>query len=55
MSMRHLASPVRPAVSDLIPASMQARRAGGTRQAIREGLAGRAPEKGLQKTGEPNR
>lgn len=57
MSLCRLASPVLPAVPDLIPASMQARRAGGRRmrQAMPEGLAGRALPKGLEKTGEPDR
>ena len=55
MSLRRLASPVLPTVSDLIPASMRARRAGGRHQVMHEGIAGRAQEKELEKTGEPNR
>jgi hypothetical protein len=54
MSMRRLASPVLLPVSNLIPASIQARRAGGMQHAMPEGLAGRAQEKELEKTGEPD-
>lgn len=56
MSMRRLASqPVLHAVPQLLPASVQARRAVGTRQAMPEGLAWRAGETGWEETREPDR
>jgi len=53
----HLASPPLPVVPDLIPASMLARKAGGTRQAMPEGFAGKTAQqqKGLENTRKPGR